>query len=189
MSLSDLQADYDDEPRGNGVPFPIGVRIAAIIWMVFGGLVVAGILIAVVGIVFVAAGQGAAPNFCAPACVILMALHFLISGIQTFRGAAKSTWGNAVTSVFVGALCLAGAVAVFSGGLFPRGELAAIVLVGSIYSLPALALLVAGVLALIGNSAYEKWREAHGLNRPPPQSQEEKDYDDQLWQPDRDQPP
>ena len=49
---------------------------------------------------------------------------------------------------------------------------------GAIYVVRALALFIAGVLALLGKSAYEGWREAEGLTKKKRRSQEERDFDE-----------
>lgn len=187
MPPTDLEADYDDEPTRSTVRFPAGVRIAGVIWIVLGALGLTAILIAI-SFLFIAGGQGPVPDFCAPGCVVTISLISLISGVQTVRGTSASLGGNAVGSICFGLFFFFVMVSVFVGGVFPGRELTALVLVGSLYSAVALALIAAGVLGLRGKSAYEAWREATGRNRSRQRAPEEEDYDDRPQRPDRDLP-
>lgn len=186
MPPPDLEADYDDEPDGAGVRFPMRVRIAGIIWIAFGALGLLGALIAIISSIVVGA-QGPAPDFCAPACLTTIALVSLLSGVQTIRGTSVSIGGNAVASIGFGILISVMMAMMMTGGVFPQRGWSVVVLVGSIYFLVALSLVAAGVLALIGKSDYDKWREANGLNGPRRLTPEEEDYDDRPRPQDGDQ--
>jgi hypothetical protein len=177
--------DYeDDSRRRGGTEFPGGVKAAGFIWIGFG---VIGLINSVLNIALnagqAAAGGGGAAGpspYAGVGCGVLFAIAFLIVGIQTVKGTAKSTLGNGIGSIIFGVLYLTcGGFALLGSGMMPAGADATLVMVVSIIMLIlGMLLLLAGVLALMGKSAYEAWREAEGLAKPKRRTQEERDYDD-----------
>lgn len=179
----------DDRPARRsraGAPFPGGAKAAGIIWIGFGSL---GILSNIVSIA-VTAGQAAAgggQQYGGVGCGILIAIAFLIVGIQTVKGTAPSMMGNGIGSLIFGALYLiCGAILLAGGGVLaarggggagaPAGGL--IMILAAIPIVLGLALLLAGVLALMNKTAYEDWRAAQGLGKKRRRTAEERDYDD-----------
>jgi hypothetical protein len=187
MPRYDDYDDYDDRPARSAVPFPTGVKVAGILWIGFGVLALVGQLLSFALNMAGAAAQGGpgAPggNMCGVGCGVLFAIVFLVAGIQTVKGTAKGTLGNGIGSLLFGLLY--GVVAVFviglgASGRLPPGNEALMYVAGAVAAALAVALLTAGILALMGKSAYEQWREAQGLTRRSrPRTQEERDYDDE----------
>ena len=186
MPRSDEYDDYDDpaaRPDGTGVPFPPGVKAAGMIWIGFG---VIGLLGAATLFVFMlvwagGAGAGGVPVFCAPVCLTLFAIVFLMAGIETVKGKAKGILGNAVGSIFFGVLYLGQAALAVSRGA--GAGMVEVVVGAALFGVLGLALVGAGVFALFGKSDYEKWRRAHGMDwgsrRSRRRTQEEQDFDDE----------
>lgn len=160
--------EYDDRDRDR-VPFPITAKIAGIIWMVFGTIGLIGQVVSM----GMNAGNG---NPASPICGFLIAITFLVIGFQTLRGTAKTTLGNGVGSI-VFAVLYFGIAAVFFFGLFGLaaagnngGQVQAMqevaVVVALILCAFGVLLLVAGVMAVIGNTDYRAWRVSEGLAKP-----------------------
>jgi hypothetical protein len=186
--------DDDDRParRSRSRPaFPGGAKAAGIVWIAFGSL---GILSNIVSIA-VTAGQAAAgggQQYGGVGCGILIAIAFLIVGIQTVKGTAPSMMGNGIGSLIFGALYLiCGAILLAGGGMLaaggpgkgggaPAGAGSLIMIIAAIPIVLGLALLLAGVLALMNKTAYEDWRAAQGLGKGKKRRRtpEERDYDD-----------
>jgi hypothetical protein len=150
--------ERDDFDRDDDPPFPMVVTIAGIAWIVFGALIISGVLLLVVS----AAGRRAAggpvggdPNVVAlwapGGCLALFAGAFIFVGVQSVRGTAPGTVGNGLGSI-VYALFNVATVALL---IQQRQFLAAAV--GAIF---VLGLIAAGVLALVGTSDYREWRRA-----------------------------
>ena len=115
---------------------PGTVTAAAILWIIIGGL---GILGQLGGLIFgsIAAVLG-----------LLIAIAFLVVGIRTLTGGQKDTLGNAVGSLVFGGMTLLAAL-----GLASTNGAIVLVLI-----LPqAIALVVAGILALSGRQQYRDW--------------------------------
>jgi hypothetical protein len=177
--------DFDDRPSRSRDQFPVGVRVAGIIWIVFGALGLIGqAILLVVNMGQPAAAQGGGgpvgSPFAGVGCGVLFALAFLFVGIQTVKGTAKSTLGNGIGSIIFAVLYLiCGAVLMAGSGFVPAGANTTLLIVmGVIIIVQGLALLTAGALALMGKSAYEEWRVAQGLDRRKRRTQEERDYED-----------
>jgi hypothetical protein len=190
MSSPDDYDDYDDRPKRPVVPFPPGIRAAGIIWIGFGilGLIGAGLSFALNAAAAAAnAGQPVGGNVCGSACIALFALSFLLIGVQTVKGTAKGTLGNGIGSLIFGLLYAAIAViAIIAGARFAGGPQGLPIVVTTIYAMLAMALLTAGLLAVVGRQAYAEWRVMHGFStRARPRTAEEKDYDDRPRPPRR----
>lgn len=177
--------DYDDyRPRPSDVPFPRGIRIAGIIWICFG---VIGLLNAAASFALVLIAAGSNPG--SPICGAMIALGYLIVGIQTVKGTAKGTVGNGITSLFFALLYGAVAVLIITmNPLLPGGPNSLLWVVSVISCALAVAMAAAGVLAIRDREAYANWQAAHGGGQPRRRSIEEEDYDDQPRRLDRDQP-
>lgn len=115
------------------------VTAAAIIWIVFGSLGILGQLMTI------AAGNTRG------AFGILIAIAFLVVGIQSLTGKAKDTLGNGIGALVIGVLSL-GVGTLFAG----RGG--AIILV--VLLLQSGLMVTSGILALVGRSAYKAWRNS-----------------------------
>lgn len=82
---------------------------------------------------------------------IVIAIIFVRLGIWTIKGTAKDMFGSSLCSfVFAGFLLLAG-VSMTAAGEFISGP--GVLLLGT-------ALAVAGLLAMVGRTAYKKWQAA-----------------------------
>ncbi|HVK08300.1 MAG TPA: hypothetical protein VM597_05930, partial [Gemmataceae bacterium] len=117
-----MPIDYDDEDRdrgrrnsrdddyparrsASGVPFPTGVKIAGIIWIAYGAL---GILSNVASFALNAgqAAAGGGGNVAGVGCGVLIAIAFLVVGVQTVKGTAPGMMGNGIGSLIFGVLQL-----------------------------------------------------------------------------------
>ena len=163
--------DYDEDPdyspsRFENVPFPVPVRIAGVIWIVFGGLIVMGAALTLLTSLsrpqVPNAGAQTAGNVCQGLFQLLIGAAFLFVGVQTVKGTAKDTLGNAIGSIILGALnggfgfvLVLGALALAGGGMA-----ALAVVLGGISVLAGLGLITAGVLALVGRKEYRAWKQA-----------------------------
>lgn len=197
----DRYDDYEDRPGRDGPGFPTGVLAAGIIWIGFGVLGVVGTLFNLVTVGAQAAGGPQNPGAGAGGCCGgLVAIGFLVVGIQTVTGKAKDTSGNGLGSL--GLAVLYGGVAIVVGAFGAAGALgpppnnppgppnagglqADVWVVAAVLGFFALLLAVAGVLALSGRSAYRAWRRAEGLDRPrrrPPRDDEDDQGDDRHRQ-------
>ncbi|HEX3149089.1 MAG TPA: hypothetical protein VHR66_13495 [Gemmataceae bacterium] len=185
MPRRDYDDDYDDDdrPSRSSAKFPPGVKAAGIIWISFGALGLINIVLQLAmaaGNAVAGGGPGGSP-YTGVGCGVIIALVFLMVGIQTVKGTAKGVLGNGIGSIIFGVLYLScGGLLLAGSGFVPAGADSTLLLaVGGIALLMGLALLLAGVLALMGKSAYEEWRVAAGLARKPRRrTQEERDYDD-----------
>jgi hypothetical protein len=162
--------EYDDEASDDrGPAFPVLVRVAGVIWILFGMLGLVGTLLqfAAIGAAKAAPGAGPGPAASTPCCGLLIALGFLAVGYQTVTGKAKDTLGNAIGSIGIGLLYYA-LIAVFALAMPPGG-----IPGPPDYLLYALfvgfgtLLVLAGGLALVGRPQYKAWRRAAGYGRPP----------------------
>ena len=124
--------------------FPGIVLAAGIIWIVVGSAILLATVLAVLVSVLIR-GEGSAESlflWCwVGVCFSPFGGAFLFVGVQTVRGTAPDTLGNGIGSI------------IFSG-LFGWLDLTQPI------CWPGLALIVAGVLALVGRSQYKVWRKA-----------------------------
>lgn len=156
------------EPQQGNVAFPTVVTIAAIIWLVAGAvaLFIAGVnLLLAFGI---SAGgesgetaRGLGEAVCPSALSLFVGAVFLQVGWQTIKGTAKDTLGNGIGSIIFSLFYWTCGVttlgmATKGGGL---AVLIGFVIVGLSF-LVGIALLVGGVLALVGRPNYKAWRQA-----------------------------
>jgi hypothetical protein len=159
----DLDQRFDagaDEP-----PFPTKVTVAGIAWIVFGGLIVVNLLIALVLLfalrVPAGAGDAAAVGVCLSIVLGLFAAGFIFVGVQSVRGTAPGTIANGVGSIIFGLLNFIPLVALLvrasSPARFPPTVMEYIQ--AAISSFFALALIVVGILAIVGAPEYKVWRQ------------------------------
>src|SRR5947209_9773461 len=175
--------DDDDAPpprsSGSGSAMPAGAKIAGIIWIAYGSL---GILSNIVSLIMtVAQGGPLGANLCGTVVGLLIAGAFLFVGFQTVKGTAKSTLGNGIGSLILGALQLAcGGLMLAGGGIIAAGGAGAgaggpggagvpaglgtiAMIMGGLVVLFGITLITAGILALMNKTAYEDWRAGPGL--------------------------
>src|SRR5947209_3395121 len=92
--------DYDDR----GPSFPRSVRVAGVIWIIFGSI---GLLLALLSILAcirvmagpIARGGNPAAGVCAACVEGVIAIAFLSVGIRSIRGRAKDTLENGAGSI------------------------------------------------------------------------------------------
>src|SRR5262245_2960335 len=182
---------YDDEPSiRHDPPFPATVLTAGIIWILFGSLLLAGLLVVVLFALAVAACGAGDPSAAISFAVAVGAVTsvfgagFVYNGVQTVRGTSPDVTNNGVSSIVVGLpLC----AALLASAVLEAHEAAVVVGYGTM-SAAGLTLLAAGVLALVGRAAYRDWRLA---NRPPLGGRyaDERDPPRWHWRDEDDDPP
>ncbi len=162
-------ADDDFERPARPAPAPTAipgsVRAAGIIWIVFGALI---LLNGAVMLLLLLTLTGPAPPgqraglaggvLCGGLFVGLVGGVFIHVGVTTLAGTAKDTLGNGIGSIIFAAL-------VGGSGMLRLALLGANVveLVGALVNLlGGAALLVAGILALVGRDGYRAYRHARG---------------------------
>jgi hypothetical protein len=176
MREYDEEEDLPEREFRVRAALPASVRAAGIIWIVFGGLLVVSVVLMLAQAGGAAAAGGpkeaapaAAGGVCGALLVGLFAAAFIFVGVQSVKGTARDTLGNGIGSIVFGllnlgwGLVLAGLAAVLAGGRANAGWAA--VLAGSISAVTGVALLVAGVLALVGRGDYRAWRQAQRPRR------------------------
>jgi hypothetical protein len=152
------QAPQPHAPHAQGQPLVFATPVtrarpplataAAIIWTALGGLgALIGLWSTITGNVFAV-------------FLVIFSLGFVLVGVQTLRGTARDTLGNAVGSLLFG-LCAFG-YSIWS--LLPLfmlaaafGALGAGVLILMFGMLQGLALLAAGIMALVARADYLAW--------------------------------
>lgn len=174
-------------------PFPPLVMIAGVIWIGFGALGLIGTVVSI-GMAGAQAQQGGAGNAGSGCCGGLIAIAFLVCGYQTVKGTARDTLGNGIGSLLLGGLYLLLAGLVGFGGFLLGGgnqqnnakadELKVVIAItGAILGVMGMLLVVAGILALAGRSAYREWREASAppkRRRRRPDRDRDEDEDEDL---------
>ena len=146
---------------------PGTITAAAVIWIIVGSLVLlelAGVLL--LGAIGLASGDSLGfalgMGVCVGPILGLIGGSFVYVGVQTLRGKARDTLGNAVGSICVGALYLSGPLLALLGGpadespsiksSFAAGAACLAIVI-------AAGLLLSGILALVGRRAYKAWRQ------------------------------
>jgi hypothetical protein len=137
---------------------PGTVLTAGILWILFGSFLIIymGINLLAVFTVPMHRDPGLQRGFvgvatCVSILVGLFAAAFLFVGLQTVRGTARDTLGNGIGSLIFGALLLSDGVAQGLKGVYVPMLLS---------FLGCCGLLTAGVLALVGRSAYREYRRS-----------------------------
>ena len=115
------------------------VKVASIMWIVFGGLGVVGQLMQL--------GGGFRPQ---SLIGLAISVAFIVAGVQTISGRAKDVLGNGIGSIVLGGL---GLVLIMLAAAVLGMHL--VVLIGVVNSG---GLITAGILALAGRSGYRDWR-------------------------------
>jgi len=150
---------YDDDeadlPAIGRVEIPTSVRIAGIVWIVFGALILVNPVINLL------AGGGGGGDMVAVLIVILFGAVFINVGVQSLRGTAADTLGNGIGSIIFGVLNAGYGAMIFVGAAVGGLPMALAVVIGGISILGGIGLLTAGVLALVGRQDYKAWRQAN----------------------------
>jgi hypothetical protein len=148
------------------------VLVAGIIWIGFGSLSIAGALLQ---LILPFGGQAGPPpgpggavgaagvrtgGACGALFGVLFGAVFLHAGLQSVRGKASDVLGNGVGSLLFGVLYTAFAAVIV---MFEAAEPSQRVTLGFILVL-ALALYVAGALALVARSEYKEFHQS--IERP-----------------------
>jgi hypothetical protein len=136
-----------------GVPYPVTVLVAGVIWVILGSLLLLGLAAAVVVAVLAGGGLGRPATWPLAACglgmVGLLGMIFLNFGVQCVRGTSSGVGSNGAASIVFGLLVLVPAAAI---------DWRELPFAGAAQSLIALALTAGGVLALVGRHQYQRWR-------------------------------
>jgi hypothetical protein len=168
--------EYDDV-NDRGPRFPAAVKAAGIIWIVY------GVFQVIVFLANFALAAGAAPGGANPwangaVCGGVVGAVFFFVGAQTVRGTAKDVMGNSIGSIVFSLLFFAVALFMIAGGALlgqvpngpagkggppaNQGALQFVALVTGVgFAFFGLLLMLAGILALSGRTAYREWREAN----------------------------
>jgi hypothetical protein len=148
--------------------YPRAVRIAGVVWIVFGCLSLT-LLNPGIGLLVsfgMPAGQG--DWLAGAACPIMLTgmlfgILFIYVGVQSVRGTAKDLGSNGVGSLIFGVLDGSfGLFLIISAAEAPGGLMAAIL--GGINFLAGVGLLAAGRLALGSREAYKAWHKAQSVH-------------------------
>jgi hypothetical protein len=164
----DLRDEDESPPR-----FPGIVMAAGVIWIGGGSL---ALISAMGNLALLGANQGAnqqaggAPGAIGGGCCSgLVGIAFLVCGFQTVTGKSSDTLGNGIGSLVLGLLALLIAAGTVFGGFVLLGNqnapgqalAAGIIVAAGLFGLCGAALILAGILALVGRSAYREWRLAY----------------------------
>lgn len=175
--------EYDersDAPADAATPnrFPLPVKIAGLCWIVFGTVCL--VFDVAIGIQLLDKVR----NVTSLVCPVVFALAFLIIGIQTVQGAAKTSLANGVGSIVFSLVYFCVGSFTLTGDFppnrrqNPNPEAEAFIQILSIVALTlGTMLLTAGVLAVSGNTAYQRWRRAEGLERYRPRRRQDREGD------------
>jgi hypothetical protein len=125
--------------------FPLSITVAGLIWAGIGVLTLGAALV-----LSSLAGTIRSPG------TILAGLFFLFGGFRAASGASPGTLRGGVASILLGILWVsAGVIMSTAMGLQSNGML--VLISGGMGG----ALILAGFLAVMGRSSYQRWREAH----------------------------
>jgi hypothetical protein len=138
---NDTPSTFDATPPA----FPVTVRLAGIIWIGIGSLIIISSFIRIV-LQIMNGEKGVSAIGIGPA---LIAAAFLYVGILTVTGKSPGILGNAIGAIVI-ALAQYGIAVLF---IFGEAIASAVVLF-----FVATTLLFSGVLAILGKSAYADWR-------------------------------
>jgi hypothetical protein len=178
VSTDDRDDFYPPTARpAGGPPFPTVVMVAGVIWIIVGAVALVNVVLTLALAGANAAAQPGQPGgqtggVC---CGLLVGIAFLVCGIQTVKGTAKDTLGNGIGSILIGGfylvvglgLGLLGALGGAGAGQNPNlAPLAGVLLIAMVIAGGiGAALVLAGILALVGRGAYREWRRAYGAIR------------------------
>lgn len=150
------QAPYGFAPMAPVVaaaplPRPGKITAASIMWITYGSLS----LLANIGVL---SRERPGPMLLAS---LAIAISFLVAGIQGLTGRARGMLANGIVSLSLGGLVLLAmaVMAVLAGGL----SIKLVAIVFTVGFVIGGLLVVAGILACSGNSAYKAWRASRGL--------------------------
>jgi len=181
-----MRDDYDEDdialPQSR---YPKAVYAAGVIWIVIGALI---LLNAAVNLVVGLTQMGAVPavkgpgipqgpgpaqgppggavattGVCPAVMGLLFGVAFVHAGLQSTKGTARDTLGNAIGSIIIALLNGGFGVIVLLAGLAGMAVAHAagfiLIVIGLISILAGVGLFVAGILALIGRQEYKAWRQ------------------------------
>ena len=168
-----MRDEYDDDDEisiRREISLPASVRTAGIIWIAMGGLSLVNAALNLAITVSTAATPGGGPQAAGGMCGVVLAAvfgaAFIFVGVQTTRGTAQDTLGNAIGSIIFGLLNGgSGLVVMIGGAALGRGLGVLMIVLGVVSMMAGVALLVAGILALIGRDDYKAWRRASSRRR------------------------
>ena len=159
VDREEIRRDAEDPrelDRGSDVPFPMSIKTAGIIWILFGCLILVNLIILLVGTFMLtsATGSGAvlSTGICTGIVVGLFGAAFLFVGVQSVQGTAADALGNGVGSIIFAVFAVGAGLWNFSVNQSLQGVIGLVEGGG---------LLAAGVLALTGRADYKIWRRAH----------------------------
>ena len=131
-------------PFTPGTPPPTPTKIpgtvvaACILWMIYGGLGLIGGLAAAA----ISGGKAGLPQ-------LVFAAAFVVTGVQVLLGKASQLIGSGVVCILLGVMALA--IVGLASSIMPGW-------IGLLVMLNSALLIVAGILAIVGNGAYQRWR-------------------------------
>jgi hypothetical protein len=129
---------------------PATITIAAILWIVYGGVAMLGSLMTGPGMLGMAIGE-------------LIAVAFLITGIRTLSGSPNNVFVAGIFSIVWGTLILIAFLAAVAFARELTGETGAKIVLVTIGLLVSGTLITAGILACMGNTKFLTWRQHRGL--------------------------
>jgi hypothetical protein len=163
-----------EAPISSPQKYPLTVRIAAVTWVTIGALAVIS--------AFLEFSQASAEGRAGPpveggvaavkkhvggiCCTFGIALAFIAVGHQTLYGKAKDTLGNGIGSILLGLLYLAVFIlfiVIEVAGPADRLDGRGAMIFGIVSSTMGIALVTAGILALVGRTNYKRWRIESGI--------------------------
>jgi hypothetical protein len=124
--------------------FPTSIMFAGIIWAAIGVLIL-GTVIELSSQIGTVRSPGS----------IVAGLFFLYGGFRTTSGATPGTLRSGVASILLGLLWIGSGAIMMNLDLQSADKL--LLISGAMGG----ALVLAGILAVIGRSSYQKWRDAH----------------------------
>lgn len=157
----DSENDWDLENEDRDLdfrlrsPYPTGVLVAGIIWIVFGALIILNVLVMLVILGSHDSGENGA-RMAGGVCAGLFGVAFLVVGIQSVRGTARDTMGNAIGSILFSLL-------EFGLGLVYAFKEEYLQVVFTFFA--GTGLMVAGILALVARDSYMAWRRDQRTRR------------------------
>ncbi|HEY2787698.1 MAG TPA: hypothetical protein VGJ05_22260 [Fimbriiglobus sp.] len=157
--------DYDEDEFENrrGSPYPVIVRIAAVLWIGFGAL---GLIGGMIQLGQAGAQRGNGQSTGGPCCGFVIAIAFIVVGYQTLTGKAKDTLGNGIGSILIGLLYLAIAGVLFAAVRVRAQFGGEVNFIAVFVGLIGISLILAGMLAIVGRENYKAWRIESGIAKP-----------------------
>jgi hypothetical protein len=145
------------------------IRVAGIIWIVIGGLILLNGTGSVILNLSAAENKPsgsayAVGSLCGYAFLVFCGGVFIHVGVQSLRGTAADTLGNGIGSIIFGVIniVVAGGLILATASTGVSSSVAAIVILifGIIFGGSGAGLILAGIMALIGREDYKAWRRS-----------------------------